>query len=199
MKIEMDCCGRGKGDAASAAGEKNETKSAARKTLYALIAISVVVIAFGVYRSFESVAGPQPKATGPAPGAPAQSGALVSMRPSLDLGTVSMAAGKLPFSYLIKNGGSEPLTINRIYTSCMCTNATLVTATERKGPFGMPGHGLPTAVKAQLAPGETASVAVVFDPAAHGPSGLGRIERFVTLESAEAPPLELRMVVLVQP
>ncbi len=196
MKIEMDCCGKGDRPDAADATKHN---GAARKTLYGLIGISVVVIAFGVYRSFESVAGPQPQATGPAQAASAQSGALISMRPSLDLGTVSMAAGKLSFSYLVKNGGGEPLTIKRIYTSCMCTNATLVTATERKGPFGMPGHGLPTAVKAQLAPEETASVAVVFDPAAHGPSGLGRIERFVTVESAEAPPLELRMVVSVQP
>ena len=39
----------------------------------------------------------------------------------------------------------------------------------------------------------------LFDPAAHGPSGLGRIERTVTLESAQAAPLELRMVVMVTP
>jgi hypothetical protein len=39
----------------------------------------------------------------------------------------------------------------------------------------------------------------VFDPTAHGPSGLGRIERTVTLESARAAALELRMVVMVTP
>jgi hypothetical protein len=73
-------------------------------------------------------------------------------------------------------------------------------ATARKGPYGMPGHGAaPPAVNARLAAGELANVEVVFDPAAHGPSGLGRIERVVTVESAEAPPLELHMAVMVRP
>ena len=97
------------------------------------------------------------------------------------------------------NTGAARLTINRIFTSCMCTSATLVTGTQRKGPFGMPGHGPSTAVRAPLAPAELATVEVVFDPAAHGPSGLGRIERSVTVQSAEAAPLELRMVVMVKP
>lgn len=173
---------------------------APRKTLYALIALSVVVIAYGVYRSFETAGSAHPQMPGHAQASETQkAGALVSMRPSLDLGTVSMAAGKVPFSYLVRNAGTEPLTISRIYTSCMCTNATLVTASERKGPFGMPGHGLPNTLKATLAPGESANLMVLFDPAAHGPSGLGRIERFVTLESDEAAPLELTLVVMVQP
>ena len=194
MNTEIGCCGACKGDHGKAKEQAPGGNVAARKMLYALIAISAAVIVFGVYRSFESGSAPQAQA------AEAQkTGALVSMRPSLDLGTVSMAAGKVRFSYLIKNGGPESLTINRIYTSCMCTNATLVTTSERKGPFGMPGHHLPTTLKAALAAGETANLEVLFDPAAHGPSGLGRIERFVTVESAEAPPLELRMVVMVQP
>lgn len=170
-------------------------KSSASGTLYSLIAITLAAIAFGVYRSQQSVAQAQLAAAQPA----AQTGSLISLRPSLDLGTVSMAAGNVPFRYLIKNAGAEPLDIKRISTSCMCTSATLVTATERKGPFGMPGHGRPNATKVRLAPGELANVEVVFDPGAHGPSGLGRIERVVTLESAGAPPLELRMIVMVQP
>jgi len=172
------------------------SKSTTNWTLYSLIAITVVAIGFGVYRSRQSAAAPQ----APRQEQAAQAGSLVSLRPAIDLGTVSMAAGNVPFRYLIKNTGAGPLTINRIYTSCMCTNATLVMANERKGPFGMPGHGAPPpAVKALLAPGDLANVEVVFDPAAHGPSGLGRIERTVTLESADAPPLELRMVVMVRP
>lgn len=194
MKTEVGCCGGCNAEQGKVELAASGTNGAARKILYALIAISVAVIAFGVYRSFEGAGAPRAQAA-----QAEKPAALVTMRPSLDLGTVSMAAGKVPFSYLIRNGGAEPLTINRIYTSCMCTNATLVTATERKGPFGMPGHGLPTNLKAALAPGETANLQVLFDPAAHGPSGLGRIERIVTVESAESAPLELRMVVMVQP
>lgn len=168
----------------------------ANKMLLGLIAISVIAIGVGVYRSQQSVAAPQPQRLEQ----PAQKGSLVSFRPALDLGTVSMAAGNVPFQYLIKNAGDQPVDLKRIATSCMCTSATLVTANGRKGPFGMPGHGTGTnTVKARLAPGETANLEVVFDPAAHGPSGLGRIERSVMVESADAPPLELRMVVMVTP
>ena len=170
-------------------------KSPASWMLYSLVAITVAAIAFGVYRSQQSLAKTQP----PHQAQPVRPASLVSLKPSVDLGTVSMAAGNVPFRYLIKNAAAEPLDINRISTSCMCTTATLVTASERKGPFGMPGHGRPNATKVRLAPGELANVEVVFDPAAHGPSGLGRIERTVTLQSVEAPPLELRMVVMVTP
>jgi hypothetical protein len=167
------------------------------KTLFSLIGISVVTIGFGVYRSWDGAAKPQAPIAQAV--AAAQPSSLVSFRPFVDLGTVSMAAGKVPFRYMIRNAGGDTVTINRVYTSCMCTEAMLVTAKERSGPFGMPGHGLPRAVKAPLAPGESASVEVVFDPAAHGPSGVGRVDRVVTLESKEAPPLELRMSVMVKP
>lgn len=164
-------------------------------TLYVLIVLTLAAIGFGVYRSQGNVVKAQATPEGPRA---AQPGRLVSLRPSIDLGTVPMKAGTVSFRYLLKNSGEAPLTINRISTSCMCTTATLVTAKGRKGPFGMPGHG-PNATKALLEPAELAELEVVFDPAAHGPSGLGRIERAVTLESAEAPPLELRMVAMVTP
>jgi len=166
------------------------------KTLYSLLAISAVAIAVGVYRSYQ-IAGA--RAVPVAAAASVRPAALVSLRPMADLGTVSMAGGKVKFGYLVKNTGAEPLTINRVYTSCMCTVAMLTTAEGPKGPFGMPGHGLPNSVRAVLAAGDTARVEVVFDPAAHGPSGLGRIDRVVTLESAESAPLELRMTAMVRP
>lgn len=164
-------------------------------TLYALVAITAAAMVFGVYRSLQRATATEAAVPRPA----AEAASLVSLRPSVDLGTVSMAAGKVPFRYLIKNAGAQPLNITRVSTSCMCTTAMLLTATELKGPFGMPGHGRPNATHVRLAPGEQANVEAVFDPAAHGPSGLGRIERVITLESAEAPPLELRMAVLVRP
>ena len=171
----------------------------ANKMLYGLIAISVIAIGFGVYRS-------QQKAQATPSGAPqvqaatVQPGALFSTRPNHDFGTISMAAGNVSTTYRIKNEGAAPLTVNKIFTSCMCTTATLITANGRKqGPFGMPGHGPLKAVSQELAPGETALLEVVFDPAAHGPSGVGRIERVVTVESKGTTPLELGMVAMVRP
>jgi hypothetical protein len=165
------------------------------KTLYGLIAVTVIAIGFGIYRSQEKAAVAQVAR----PAQPTQTAVLASLRPSFDFGTISMAAGNVATSYLIKNSGDAPLTLNRIYTSCMCTTATLALPSGRKGPFGMPGHGLPTDLSASLAPGQTASLEVVFDPAAHGSAGLGRVERTVRVESKDARPLELRFVAMVKP
>ena len=175
--------------------------SGANKMLYALIAISIIAIGFGVYSSQRKAAAPNavPQAQA-SPQAAAQPGALVSARPSYDFGTISMKAGNVSTTYRIKNEGAEPLALDKIYTSCMCTTATLVTANGRKqGPFGMPGHGPLKPATGQLAPGEMALLEVVFDPAAHGPSGVGRIERVITVETKGARPLELWMVAMVRP
>ncbi len=173
--------------------------SSANKMLYGLIAISVVAIGFGIYQSQQKAVSAQ-AAPAPQVQVAQQPGALVSSRPNYDFGTISMTAGKVSTTYRIKNQGAAPLALDKIYTSCMCTEATLVTASGRKqGPFGMPGHGPLKAVSGQLAPGETALLEVVFDPAAHGPSGVGRIERVVTVETKGAAPLELGMVAMVRP
>jgi len=169
----------------------------ANKMLYGLVAISIIAIGFGVYRSQQKAAMPNAL---PQLQAAVQPGPLVAARPNYDFGAISMAAGDVSTTYRIKNEGAAPLTLDRIFTSCMCTTATLITANGRKqGPFGMPGHGPLKAVNAQLAPGEIALLEVVFDPAAHGPSGVGRIERVVTVNAKGAPPLELGMVAMVRP
>jgi hypothetical protein len=81
----------------------------------------------------------------------------------------------------------------------MCTTATLVTPSGRRGPFGMPGHTPIPSIRERLAPGEMAQVEVVFDPAAHGPAGVGRIDRTVTLQNDAGAPLELAFTAMVTP
>jgi hypothetical protein len=173
-----------------------ESSMHGNKVLYALIAVTIVAIAFGIWRSQQTAASTQ---TAPIERM-ARAGSLVSNGSFHDFGAISMAAGNVSHRYRIRNTGSEPLTIERIYTSCMCTRATLTTSSGRAyGPFGMPGHGFVPLANARLAPGQEASVDIVFDPAAHGPSGMGRIERAITLQTAQARPLELRFVAMVRP
>lgn len=109
-----------------------------------------------------------------------------------DLGTVSMAKGVVTRTFAVANPSAAPVTVTKLFTSCMCTKATLIAGENRKGPFGMPGHGsfIPS-IKETIAPGASATVEVAFDPAAHGPAGVGRIQRTVTLETAEGSPLEI--------
>ena len=110
-----------------------------------------------------------------------------------------MAAGNVSHLYWIKNISGDSLTITKLSTSCMCTVATLITPAGKKGPFGMAGHGPTPRLVERLAPGETAQVEVVFDPAAHGPAGIGRTERIVTVGNDAGLPLELRFSAMVTP
>ena len=125
--------------------------------------------------------------------------ALAARESQFDFGSISMAAGKVSHRYWIRNESADPLLIKGIYTSCMCTTASLSKGARVVGNYGMPGHGPLPEVNEALAPNETAYVNVVFDPAAHGPAGLGLTERVVTIEHAAGAPLKLRFTADVRP
>ena len=93
-----------------------------------------------------------------------------------DFGAISMAAGKVKRAFKIKNTSNEAVVINKIYTSCMCTTATLINKGKQFGPYGMPGHAAIPKINQTVNPNEETTVEVVFDPAAHGPAGVGKIK-----------------------
>lgn len=129
----------------------------------------------------------------------AVSGVLVSQEPVFDFGTVSMAKGNVAHRYTIKNASDKNLEIKNISTSCMCTTATLIKGERKIGPFGMPGHGFSPKIRESLAPGEEAAIEAVFDPAAHGPAGVGKIERGIRIEGSNGETLDLQFSALVTP
>lgn len=116
-----------------------------------------------------------------------------------DFGVISMAAGTVARVFTIKNTGSETVTINKMYTSCMCTTAELTVGGKQFGPYGMPGHGAIPTINQIVNPNEEATVEVVFDPAAHGPAGVGRIVRNITIENSAGRPIELTFSAVVKP
>lgn len=119
---------------------------------------------------------------------------------SYDFGTVSMAAGKVMREFVIKNTGTTPLTINGMATSCMCTEAFLTMNDQVFGPFGMPGHGgAATTLNQTIDPDKEATIRTVFDPAAHGPAGVGRISRIVSIQTDDGRILELAFTANVTP
>lgn len=126
-------------------------------------------------------------------------GALVAEKNQHDFGTISMAAGNVTYGFTIKNSSEAPLTLNKIYTSCMCTTAVLIIGEHKHGPFGMPGHGIVPGIKETLAAGESATLEVIFNPKAHGPAGVGRIERLAYVENSAGEPLELGISAMVTP
>lgn len=125
--------------------------------------------------------------------------ALRAKETFFDFGSISMAAGKVSHRYWLRNEGATPVFIRRIYTSCMCTTATFVKGARVVNQYGMPGHGPVPSVNETLVPGEAAYIDAVFDPAAHGPAGLGPTDRVVTIESDAGSPLELRFSANVRP
>lgn len=115
----------------------------------------------------------------------AVSQALKNLDGDFDFGEISMAAGKVSRSVIIQNTGPEPVIISKIYTSCMCTTAKLIMDNDSYfGPYGMPGHGFTPAINKTIPSGAEATIEVVFDPAAHGPAGIGLIEREIYIENS---------------
>lgn len=102
-------------------------------------------------------------------------------RTNHDFGTISMKDGKVKTSFNVTNTTTTAVNIDTLFTSCMCTEATLKIKDKMVGPFGMQGHGFMPGIKEVINPGEEVEIIVEFDPNAHGPAGLGVIERVVTL------------------
>lgn len=163
-------------------------------------AVLIVLVLAGVIMAVKPKQGPAtPAASAPSGTVSRSSGPLAAGEMRYEFGPVSMAAGNVSHRYWFKNASAAPVLIRKIYTSCMCTTATLVKGGKIIDRYGMPGHGITPSVNESVAPGEEAYVEVVFDPAAHGPSGLGRTERVVTIENDAGQPLELEFTADVRP
>ena len=126
-------------------------------------------------------------------------GRLSTSETRFSFGPISMAHGKVTHRHPISNVGTEPLVIRKMYTSCMCTTAALVKNGKTSDAYGMPGHAPIPTINVPINPREEAFIEVVFDPAAHGPAGVGPIERVVTVENSAGQPLELAFSALVSP
>lgn len=127
-------------------------------------------------------------------------GVLAVLENNFDFQTISMKDGNVSHSYEITNKGQESVIIKKIYTSCMCTIASVIDkAGKTRGRFGMPGHGLPSKTNIEVKPRESVFVEAVFDPTAHGPSGVGLAQRSIYLEtnSQKSPKVELRFTAMV--
>jgi hypothetical protein len=108
---------------------------------------------------------------------------LRSPETSFDFGEISMAAGKVSRDFEVENDSSSTVVLDKLFTSCMCTNAYFVSVDGEFGPFGMPGHGFVPGLDRELKSGGKAVIRVIFDPAAHGPAGVGPVGRSIFLES----------------
>lgn len=100
-----------------------------------------------------------------------------------DWGIIDYDKGIVSKNFEIKNTSNAALKLYNIKTSCMCTTAQLKTAEGMSKKFGM--HESSSDV-VEVKPGETAELIVEYDPAFHGPSGVGPITRIITIDTNAA-------------
>lgn len=162
---------------------------------YKVILIGAVITFILAFTGFYLVSRPEPKGQI----SPTSTGKITATATFYDFGSISMAKGPVSRTFAITNSDSIPATITKLYSSCMCTKGTLSVADKTWGPFGMPGHGAIPSIAAEVAPGQSGKIEVIFDPAAHGPAGVGKIERTVTAELNGQPALQFNFAANVTP
>ncbi len=147
-----------------------------KKIITGVVVISVFLVVIGVYAST--------KISTPAAVDAKKEGVIVKTETKqFDFGTVKIDSGEIVATYQIKNEGSDTLKLFNISTSCMCTYAQLFNGTETSPRFGM---GKPSSYVMDVAPGQTAELKAVFDPAFHGPNGVGDISRKIIVSTNDA-------------
>ncbi len=100
-----------------------------------------------------------------------------------DLGEIAYSGGLVTRDYEITNTSDKTIKLKKITTSCMCTKAKVKIGDKETKLFGMEGMGgiNPLLDGFEINPGQKAIVTAIFDPTAHGPQGVGPIDRQVTL------------------
>lgn len=124
---------------------------------------------------------------------------LESNETLFDFGTISMAKGKVNHEFTISNTSDQPVTIRKVFSSCMCTAAAFKLNGKTYGPFGMEGMGGVTSTNITMNPGDAGSIEAVYDPNAHGPAGVGSIDRFVYVEDSNGGQVQFEIKAIVTP
>lgn len=165
--MSKDCCGP--------KGKKHTKKAGVDSFLVGIIVLTVLVLGGVVYFGMKIGATTQV--------APDSQVELSTNSNKYDWGTVDYDGGIVSKSFTIKNTSNSVLKLYGVKTSCMCTTAQLKTSEATSQKYGM--HEKTTDVF-EVKPGETAELVVEFDPAFHGPSGVGPVNRTVTMNTNDA-------------
>ncbi len=99
---------------------------------------------------------------------------------TFDWGQINMKGGNVSKTFTIKNTGTDTLKLTNIKTSCHCTKAQIKIGQDSSPYFGMSSI---SSWIGEVPPGQEAQLEVIFDPAYHGPQGVGPITRLVAVET----------------
>lgn len=162
-----DCC--------NPKNDKNIKKKGVDSFLVGIIVVTVIILGGAVY--FGSKIGATSQVT-----ADSQVNMMVGEN-RYDWGTIDINGGIVSKDFKINNTSNSTLELYNVKTSCMCTTAQLKTASRISPKFKM--HEKSSSVF-EVKPGETAELIVEFDPAFHGPSGVGAITRIITMSTNDS-------------
>jgi len=125
---------------------------------------------------------------------------LIASEKLYDFGAISMKDGLVRKVFKVSNPGEQDINLEKISTSCMCTVVYIIEQDgNKKGPYGMPGHGIVPKANEIIKIGEMRDIEVVYDPNAHGPAGVGMINRLVYLEDSNGNKLQFEIKANVTP
>ncbi len=124
---------------------------------------------------------------------------LSSSEKLYDFGTISMKNGLVSHVFKVANSSDKDVYVKKINTSCMCTWAYIESANGEKGPFGMEGMGYLPPANETIKAGESRDIKVVYNPNAHGPAGVGAIDRFIYLTEASGGTFQFEIKAVVTP
>src|SRR3989338_4387067 len=110
---------------------------------------------------------------------------------TFDWGEIKYSKGNATKTFTIKNTGSDPLKLYNVKTSCACTKANLTIDGKLSPDFGM--HSSPWI--GEVASGKEAILNVIFDQTFHGPTGVGPMERLISMQTNDlsSPALEFKL------
>jgi len=112
-------------------------------------------------------------------------------------GEIEINGGNVEKVFEITNAGNDSLILSNVETSCMCTTAQLILAGKDSPIFGMHSK---SGYVFEVPSGKTAKLKIVFDPAFHGPSGVGSISRQIRVDTNDPlnPQLNFMLTAMVR-
>lgn len=165
--MNRDCCNKPNG--------KKSIRGGSDPFIMWIVIITVFILALSIYFGMKS-------------GGTTQVGTNTQVTLSIDKktydwGTIDYDGGIVSKSFNIKNTSNSVLKIYGVKTSCMCTTAQLKTSELSSRKYGM--HEKISDIF-EVKPGKTAQLLIEFDPAFHGPSGVGPITRTITMSTNDS-------------
>ncbi len=144
-----------------------------KKIIIGFVTFTLLILGGGIY--ILSAA-----STNPAAVISSQNAKVSADEKTYDWGNINYSGPDATKAFTIKNTGTDVLKLTNIKTSCACTYAQIVIDGKVSPKFGM--HSTSSWV-GEVPVGKEAQLIVVFNQDFHGPTGVGPIERLISVET----------------